>query len=77
MSFYKHQCTRIGQTVTYFVVSGGAALIVPARKYSRFTVKGHAPATLERKTRDKQNLTLTRENGLNSNKMCQAFVKLN
>lgn len=40
--------------MTYFVVSGGAVLIVPAHKYSRFTVKGHTPATLQRKTSDKK-----------------------
>lgn len=54
MSFYKHRRTRIGQTVTYFVVSGGAVVIATARKYSSFMVKGRAPATLQRKISDKK-----------------------
>lgn len=52
MSFHKHG-TRIGRTVTYFVVFVGVVPIVLLLNAADLLVREHAPATLQRKTAGK------------------------
>lgn len=72
MSFYKHRHTRIGQTVTYFVVSGVAVLIVPAHTPDLRFKDTHLPFCKDKQVIKKNNLT-DKEKRLNSFEMCLFF----